>query len=361
MLVVHIWGKTMQEHGKIYNQSAFEPTFKFGKESYLYKNWDERYFDLSMGSGVHLWGHTYKPIVDTIKKQANSLLVTQRNDTTYSKVQSILQRELPLKNYIFCNSGAEAVQKAVRIARVASKKLLIASNYKGWHGINDVTLHKGDGLDESNKLLFNSVEELEKVKDDLAAVIIEPIKQTCPTYKSSEVLEVYNFCKDNNILIIFDEIITGFRHELGGVASQQNLNPDLIVYGKALGGGLPVGLVSFSNEVASKTFENRNVYTWAGGTFSCNHLVMSVVLTVLEELKISNYSKLHSLGNHLRAQLKSRNINAVGCGSITRIKSNISSNKLYKKHILLPRNGIIFNCFNQTFNDMEYIAKRIGG
>ena len=132
-------------------------------------------------------------------------------------------------------------------------------------------------------------------------------------------------CKRFDILFILDEIITGFRLGIGGASKLWNLFPDIITYGKIIGGGLPIGLVSLTNEIAHRSFGDKNKFVPTGGTFSANPLVATAGLSVLNILDTKDYNYINQLGELLRSLVNSYYkkygipLSIIGTNSISRI------------------------------------------
>jgi glutamate-1-semialdehyde 2,1-aminomutase len=355
--------------GITYNFSAHGKIFNSSKRIYLFDDKGNKYYDLSMGSGVHILGYSNKKIVKAITKQANKLIVSQKNNKNNKLLTELVDKHTPehINNYIFSNSGSEAVQRAVRLARAATSKLFIASLTTGWHGVSDITLYKGTGIDNYYKLsipnINEAVEFLHLHKDNLAAFIIEPIQQTDPTCKLELLKNIESVCKDYGIVLIFDEVITGFRYDIGGITPSIGIKPDIIVYGKSVGGGLPIGITAFTNTIANTTFLDSTKDIWTGGTFSLNPLTSSAAIATLKQLELSNYNKLNNLGVYFRNILLVHGIDCVGTGSISRILGIKDQSKfttiLFNNNVLYPTNGVLFISFKHSHDDIGIIANKI--
>ena len=238
----------------------------------------------------------------------------------------------------------------------------------------------------SNSILqleFNSeadLQILEKHAPTLAAIILEPIPGSCPLLKPEFLERLESICKRNGVLIIYDEIISGFRLALGGATEVYRLKPDLVTYGKILGGGLPIGLVAMADRVAETTFLDKTKSALAGGTFSANPLVAVAASKVLELLQLEDYSRINLQGelirNTLNAHFDSENLplSMIGVGSISRllftdkiVKNRTERDALefgldlqkkiisqfYQKGVYWPPSGIIFNGFCHDDHDIS--------
>jgi glutamate-1-semialdehyde 2,1-aminomutase len=352
-----------------YNFSASGKTFNKGKGIYLFDNNGDRYYDLSMGSGVHILGYSNKKVVKAITNQVTKLIVSQKNNKNNKVLTDLVDKHTPnhITNCIFSNSGSEAVQRAVRLARASTGRMLIASLTTGWHGVSDITLYKGTGIDNYYKLsipnINEAVEFLHLHKDNLAAFIIEPIQQTDPTCKLELLKNIESVCKDYGIVLIFDEIITGFRYDIGGITPSIGIKPDIIVYGKSVGGGLPIGITAFTDTIANTTFLDKSKDIWTGGTFSLNPLTSSASIETIKQLENKNYNKLNLLGEYFRVSLILCGIDTVGTGSITRILNIKNKYKfidiLLNNKVLYPTNGVLFISFKHTYEDIDVIVNKL--
>lgn len=352
-----------------YNASSYGTLFNKGKGIYLFDDKGNKYYDLSMGSGVHILGHSNKKIIKAITKQATKLIVSQKNNKNNKILTDLIAKHTPahINNYVFSNSGSEAVQRAVRLARASTGKMTVASLCTGWHGVSDITLYKGTGVDITHKLSIPNIDHavnfIHKYHDELAAFIVEPIQQTNPVRKTRLLKNIEQVCKEHNIVLIFDESITGFRYAIEGVSPSMGVQPDIIVYGKAVGGGLPIGITAFTDKIANTTFLDNTKDIWTGGTFSLNPLTSSAAIATIKQLEYSDYIHLDCLGIYFRNMLRAANIECVGTGSISRILGIENKDKfialLFKDKVLYPSNGLLFTSFKHSFMDIYVIANKI--
>ncbi|MEM3459168.1 MAG: glutamate-1-semialdehyde 2,1-aminomutase [Candidatus Bathyarchaeia archaeon] len=316
--------------GVSYGIRFFEPypfyTAK-AKGSKLYDVDGNEYVDFWLGHTALILGHSPPKIINAVKKQLE-------NGTHYGTCHEL---EITLAEQIkkmvpnaqmtrFTNSGTEANMYATRLARAYTGKKKIAKFEGGWHGGYDA-LHVGvkhpfdipesAGLTEGAVkdticLPFNDLEGAKKkLKDtEVAAIIIEPILGAgggIPAEK--EFLKgLREFCNEKNILLIFDEVITGFRLAPGGAQQYYGVKADLTVFGKILGGGFPVGAFCGPHEIMeridSRIYE-RPHFSFHGGTFTANPITMTAGLTTLKILEDGlSIDKLNKLGNKIREQLR---------------------------------------------------------
>lgn len=218
--------------------------------------------------------------------------------------------------------------RATRIARAYTNREKVAMFSGGWHGGNDMLLFEEDYMGDENRpaLMFKSAgvpqkvmdmtlmlpynsdaafDLIERHKEKLAMVIIEPSQGSNPRDDVGEFLcELRRVTAKHNILLCFDEIVTGFRIALGGCQEYYGVEADIATYGKTLGGGLSVGLVAGRNNIMKVIQgDEQKKPVFMGGTFSANPLVMCVAKTVLQYLTESEttiYPYLNNNGRYIR-------------------------------------------------------------
>tara|TARA_Y100000591_G_scaffold68903_1_gene57109 strand:- start:3336 stop:4466 length:1131 start_codon:yes stop_codon:yes gene_type:complete len=291
------------------------------------------YIDTTMGSGAQLIGHGNPLSLKIAKQIEKGTIYTIPNSYTH-EVNSYLKKYINPDlhdQYIFCSSGTEANMRAIRLARACNGKSLIGRFHGGWHGgldgfLKEHTDNKGvpEQVDNLFKVLpYNDDNCFEQITSDMSAVIIEPVQGSNPRSDIKEFLhKLREHCAKKNILLIFDEVMTGFRLSAKGGAGVFGVMPDIVTYGKVLGGGFPIGAVGARPEI----IKTGNVFY--GGTFSANPLSMYAAKLVLEtiiEKRHINYDDLDTAGKIFRDELnkffitKNKKIRAIGCGPINRI------------------------------------------
>jgi len=220
------------------------------------------------------------------------------------------------------SSGTEATMSAIRLARAYAGKKVIIKCDGCYHGHSDSLLVKaGSGVatygiagspgvcEELARLTvsvpYNDIDALKKVvsevgADQIAAFIVEPVPGNMGLVIPEEgyLDAVRTVCSENKIVLIFDEVMSGFRVALGGAVEKFGVEPDLLTYGKVIGGGLPVGAFAGRKEIMSRLAPEGNVYQ--AGTLSGNPLAMAAGLATLLELKANPpYETLESIGSSL--------------------------------------------------------------
>ncbi len=269
--------------------------FDGAKKDFLYSK-GKKYIDLSYGSGTLILGHgsniQLKIFRNFVKK--NLSLFSGPNKYTIEFTKS-LRKILPshYNKFVFCNSGTEAIIKSLRIARAVSKKKLIINVAGSWHGSVDQLLYNAnknlkpikisDGLNQDEKkniiyVPYNDIKKtikiLNKVKSKIACILIEPIQGSLPNDVSYNYLKkLSDYSKQNKILLVFDEMITGVRTSCKTVQEIYKIKPDISTFGKVFGGGMPIGFIALSNKISEEIF-SKNIKVHFGGTFTSNPFAM---------------------------------------------------------------------------------------
>jgi glutamate-1-semialdehyde 2,1-aminomutase len=243
--------------------------------------WDQkgnRYIDWIMGWGSLILGHRPLPVMEAIKKSFDIGFGFQYETTIHKELAKEICTAIPGAEKVrLANSGSEATLHALRIARHVTKKNKIVKFEGHFHGLNDYLLYGvdcvpelggymengsiapiagSDGLPDRQMaelvriLDFNDLEAVENIfekeGDDIAAVILEPIALNIGCIRPDDgfLQGLRTLCDRFNVLLIFDEVLTGFRVAYGGAQEYYNVIPDLACYGKALGCGVPVAAVA---------------------------------------------------------------------------------------------------------------------
>ncbi len=286
------------------------------KGAYVQDVDQKQYIDFCMSFGPLILGHRY-PEVEAKLQEALQRGWSYGACEPYSlELADFIISRIPFIDQIrFVNSGTEAVMTAVRLARGYTGRHKIIKFNGCYHGHLDSMLIKaGSGLagtaEASSKgvppgtaqdtliVELNNLAELSQCFNEhpgqIAAIIIEPLPANngLLVQDLSFLKELRKLCDQNQSLLIFDEVISGFRVEFGGMATHTGINPDLVTYGKIIGGGLPVGAVAGRKEIMQFLAPVGPVYQ--AGTLSANPLAMVGGLATLQCLTPEFYSKLES-------------------------------------------------------------------
>lgn len=273
------------------------------------------YVDLVMGFGALLFGHTPSFLVEALQEQIARGLQLGAESHLAGKVAALICELTGMERVGFCNSGTEAVMSAIRMARMVTGRSKIALFEGCYHGTFDGILVR-PGPNENTALPLtpgttaNTVQDVLMLKFDdaeslkvlaehgheLAAVLLEPLPSRRPDLQPKAFLhELRRITKQFGITLIFDEVVTGFRLHPGGAQGLYDVRADLVTYGKAVGGGLPVSVVAGNAEYLDTVDGGQWNYgdasypraemTLVTGTFFRNPLMMPVVYNVLQQIK----------------------------------------------------------------------------
>jgi glutamate-1-semialdehyde 2,1-aminomutase len=305
---------------------------KCAKGKNLYDADDNEYTDYWMGHWSLILGHSPRTVVMALSKQVRDGTLYGTANEISLKLGELIQKLMPTaENVRFSSTGSEAAMYAVRLARAKSRRRVIAKIIGGWHGYNTTLMqavnypfHEQEGLGlvgEEEQFVesipFNdldsSVKILKSVIDDLACIILEPILggAGCITPDPEYLRGLQEFAQKYDVLLVLDEIVTGFRLSIGGAAQKYNLTPDLFTLGKIVGGGMPIGIVCGKEEIMSLANpvlvkENHARCNIGGGTFSCNPMTMAAGYATINYLHKNSdrvYEKINRLGSNARAGL----------------------------------------------------------
>ncbi|WP_445736409.1 glutamate-1-semialdehyde 2,1-aminomutase [Mariniflexile sp.] len=283
---------------------------KEAKGAYLFDEDGNRLIDYINSWGPMILGHAYKPVVDAVVEKAKKGTSFGMPTEIETQIAELAVSMVPNIDKIrFVNSGTEACMSAIRLARGFTKKDKIIKFAGCYHGHSDSFLiQAGSGAvtfgtpnspgvtqgTAKDTLLarFNDIENLKQVieanKNDIACIIIEPVagNMGCVPPKEGFLQALRTLCDSNNILLVFDEVMTGFRLAKGGAQELFRVTADIVCFGKVIGGGLPVGAFAARSEIMNHLSPVGPVYQ--AGTLSGNPLAMAAGLAMLTELNNDN-------------------------------------------------------------------------
>ncbi|HEV8595830.1 MAG TPA: glutamate-1-semialdehyde 2,1-aminomutase [Thermoplasmata archaeon] len=307
---------------------AFAPYPRFlhrGRGAYVYDVDGNRYIDWCMAFGPLILGHAHPYVVEQIRRQLgagwNFGAPTEAEIRLGEKVRGHFPSVEMLR---FVNSGTEATMHAIRLARGATGRRKIVKATGAYHGAHDAVLVRagsgattfgvpssagvlGDTAKHTLTVPFNDADAMRKVvtasRRDLAAVILEPMLGNAGPIPPEDgyLQEVREVTEANDVLLIFDEVITGFRLAMGGAQERYGVRADLTTLGKILGGGVPIGAFGGPAELMEYLAPLGNVYQ--AGTASGNPLAMTAGLATLDVLKRTGLRGVNRLGDRMRKGL----------------------------------------------------------
>lgn len=301
--------------------------FKKSRGCYLYDEDGNKYLDFVGSWGPMVLGHSNKAIVNAIKKQASKAISFGAPTKNELEIAKIIKSYIPsIEKLRMVNSGTEATMSCIRLARGTTGRKKIIKFIGCYHGHVDSLLVKaGSGAatlgvpdspgipDELSKLTitleYNNASELKKAfakfGEDIAAVIVEPIAGNMGFIEPDEnfLKTLRSLCTKNKSILIFDEVMTGFRVARGGVQELFNIKPDLTALGKIVGGGLPVGVYGGKAKIMNNISPDGPVYQ--AGTLSGNPVAVSAGTALLKQLKNKKmFSELERKGELFLKGLK---------------------------------------------------------
>jgi glutamate-1-semialdehyde 2,1-aminomutase len=293
---------------RAFNAVGGDPIFiKEAKGAYLYDEDGNQLIDFINSWGPMILGHAYPPVVNAVierTKKGTSFGTPTEIETEIAKLA--VEMVPGIDQIRMVNSGTEACMSAVRLARGFTKKDKIIKFAGCYHGHSDSFLiQAGSGAvtfgspnspgvtqgTAKDTLLatYNNLDSVEALinanKNEIACIILEPVagNMGCIPPQEGFLEGLRQLCNDHNILLIFDEVMTGFRLAAGGLQERKNITADIVTFGKVIGGGLPVGAFAARQEIMNHLAPLGSVYQ--AGTLSGNPLAMSAGLAMLQSLK----------------------------------------------------------------------------
>ncbi len=314
-----------------------------GEGAHLYDVDGNRYLDLCSSWGPLILGHCHPDVVAAVNKAVSKgMSFGTATPTEVELAEMMIDKVKPLETVRFVSSGTEAVMSAVRVARGYTRRDKIIKFDGCYHGHADhLLVRAGSGLatfgtpsssgvpdDFTKHTLIAELDDEETVQkyfdkcgDDIAAVLIEPIPANNGLLIQRP--EFLRFLRAITLkyesLLIFDEVISGFRVGWGGAAKMYEIEPDLMTFGKVIGGGMPVGAFGGKRQIMDVLAPNGPVYQ--AGTLSANPVAMTAGLATHRVIESEDaYVKLEKLGSSFEARLNEElagtQVNIVRVGSI---------------------------------------------
>ena len=279
---------------------------KKAKNQYLYDVDGNQYIDFISSWGPMILGHSNEKILNSVKNKIDLGTSFGIPTELETKIAKLCVKMVPNIDKIrFVNSGTEACMSAVRLARGYTKKDKIIKFEGCYHGHADSFLiQAGSGAvtmgspnspgvtqgTARDTLIaeYNNIESVKNLfknnKDQIAAVIIEPVagNMGCIPPIKNFLEEIRYLCDENKSLLIFDEVMTGFRLSTGGAQERLNIRADIVTFGKVIGGGFPVGAFASSNSIMDSLAPQGKIYQ--AGTLSGNPIAMQAGYNTLKYL-----------------------------------------------------------------------------
>ncbi|WP_428029951.1 aminotransferase class III-fold pyridoxal phosphate-dependent enzyme [Ancylobacter sp.] len=359
------------------------------------------YVDLTMGFGVQLLGHNPPMVVEAIQRQlAEQGLFLGPQAEKAGEAAALIARLTGNERVLFCNTGTEAVMTALRLARHATGRPLVAMFAGSYHGHFDGTLARA-GTDGASLPLAGgtplgmladvvvldyadpegSQMALEALGDRLAAVIVEPVQSRRPGLQPRDFLHwLRGFTQRAGAALIFDEVLLGFRVAPGGMQAWAGVRADLVTYGKIVGGGLPIGVVSgrraFLDGIDGGTWPLHGAggpqaeRTFFAGTFNKNPLAMAAATAMLTHLEASGPALQERLNARTGAFCQALNAALEEDGSALRVEhfasvlrfsgaSDLFYSQLISRGIYVWEGRTCFLSTAHTEEDLDRVARAV--
>lgn len=305
--------------------------FSKAEGAYLYDADGNRYTDYHCAFGANVLGHRNPAVIAAINETAENLdLIGAGVLELEVEVAELLVNAIPCADQVaFCSSGSEATYHALRLARAHTGRKQIIKFQGGYHGWHDYVAMNG----QSNRQMIGSYDPMsdgmlyaaarytkilpyndaDAVEDyvranagEVAAIIVEPIAHNMGAVvaRNQFLLDLRRISAENGVVLIFDEVITGFRHALGGYQSIVGITPDLAAFGKAATSGYPIGIVAGRRDIMERVGRTGEGAVFMGGTFNGTPSSMAAVKATMQELsKPGVYDHLYGLGDYVRKEI----------------------------------------------------------
>lgn len=369
---------------------------------------NKKYLDLSNCAGSQILGHNNLIIKKCLKDLSKKKISNYANPNIYAwEFSKTLKKIFPsFSKFIFCNSGSESIMKALRICRAITKKEIVINASGSWHGslnetlynadknLNNLSLSDGLPKDTKKKIKFipygyiqKSKKILDKFKSKTCCILLEPIQGSLPNIANLKYVRfLQNYAKKNNLIFFLDEMITGLRDDAKSFQTNNKIKSDISVFGKAFGGGFPLGIIAISPKIYSK-LKKKKLKIFFGGTFSGNSINMYIANKVTSYLlknkkiysslkkktiKFSNIInkfseeknidiKVYSYCSMARVVFSNKIIDNRSQRDFFENKNNIKiqnfKNFIEQNKIFYPKNGIIFFSNAFTNKDLSFLIK----
>lgn len=309
-----------------------EPNLAFTRAqgAYIFDEAGKRYIDYHAAFGPPLLGHCNAEVNQRVVEAISQLdLVGIGSNELEAELAEKIHQHVPsAEKVMFCNSGSEATYSALRLARAATgrrKIIKFQGCYHGWHdaillnviSAPDKVGHKDplsagmtpEVIDDTLVLTFNDLDEVKQTfaerGHEIAAIIVEPIPHNigCVLPLPGFLQGLRDVTKQYGAVLIFDEVITGFRHGLGGYQSVEGVTPDLTTMAKAAANGYPLGIMAGRAELMDLCRPGGEVFF--AGTFNAHPVGVAAALKTIEILeRPETYEHLFSLGERMRQGLR---------------------------------------------------------
>ena len=261
-----------------------------GKGSHVWDADGNEYIDYMMGVGPLSLGYAYPKVDEAIRKQLEDGITFSMMHPLEVEVAELIRNIIPNAEAVrYSKTGADATSAAVRLARAyTGKNKILCCGYHGWHDWYIAVTARNHGIPEAVQAIsftfnYNDIDSVKNsIDNDVAAIIIEPVVFAEP--KDNFLHKLAELCEQKGIVLIFDEMWTGFRMALGGAQEYFGIIPDLATYSKAIANGMPISILTGKRKIMDLADEDIFFYTTFGG----EALSLAAVKATIEELRDKN-------------------------------------------------------------------------
>ena len=302
--------QTYSKSYRYYCQGDSPAFIECGEGCYLYDVDGNKYIDFVCALGPITIGYNNKEINDAVKKQLDKGISFSLQAKVEVELAEKIIEIIPCAEMVrFVKNGGDATTAAIRLARAYTGRDLVALS--GYHGMHDWSIgstENNKGIPEAISNLtktfeYNNIESLEELfkqyPNEIAAVILEPIQANGP--KDDFLQKVKELTHENGAVLIFDEVVSGFRYALGGASEYYDVVPDMAAFGKGMGNGLPISAVAGKKEIMKQIEEGVFVSTTFGGE-ALSMAGSLAALRILEQPGV--YDHIWNLGTILKEGLE---------------------------------------------------------
>ncbi len=349
-----------------------------GKGSHVWDVDGNEYIDFMMGVGPLSLGYAYPKVDEAIKKQLKDGITFSMMHPLEVEVAEMIRQIIPNAEAVrYSKTGADATSAAVRLARAyTGKNKVLCCGYHGWHDWYIAVTSRNHGIPEAVQAIsftfnYNDIDSvINSIDDDVAAIILEPVVFTEP--KDNFLHKLADLCKQKEIVLIFDEMWTGFRMALGGAQEYFGITPDLATYSKAVANGMPISILTGKRKIMDLADDDIFFYTTFGG----EALSLAAVKATIEELKEKNVprfldmqgSKLKEGYNQIALRLEMDFTRVIGYNWRSMatfdekagdplVQKSLMQQEMIKRGVLWQ--GFHNMCFSHTDEDVNYTLKAL--
>jgi len=344
-----------------------------GKGSHVWDVDGNEYIDYNMGIGPLSLGYCYPAVDEAIKTQLEDGITFSLMHPLEVELAELLREIIPNAESVrYSKSGADVTSAAIRIARAyTGKTKVLCCGYHGWHDWYVSTIARNAGVPEATKELtytfgYNDINSfLNSIDEDVAAVILEPVVFEAP--KNDFLYKVSEICKLNNIVLIFDEMWTGFRMALGGAQEYFGIIPDLATYSKAVANGMPIAILTGREKIMKVLEDDVFFFTTFGGEALSLAAAKATINEIIDKDVISYIDtlggKLKDGYNNIAKEIGIDFTKAVGYNfrSMVTFDAKAGDPLILKSFVQqeLIKRGILWSgmhniCYSHTNTDVEY-------